>query len=144
MRVRAKIEREYVSNASRTNVLLVAFDSADSLLSYEVSMSWLENALAFTSTVAGEEDRRSDERTKVLKPVLIRHLNSSPEDEVAGTLVDLSRDGLCFTVRSDEYRVGMELHLTFPDAGSECSCEVVRTERLLNGRIGIGARIIGW
>ena len=107
-------------------------------------MSWLENALTFASTVAGEEDRRSDKRTKLLKPMLIRHLNSSSEDEVAGTLVDLSRDGLCFTARSDEYRVGMELHLTFPDAGSECSCEVVRTERLPNGRIGIGARIIGW
>ena len=144
MRMRAKIEHEYVSSASRTNVLLAAFDSADNLLSYEVPMSWLENASAFASTVAGEEDRRSDERTKVLKPMLIRHLNSSPEDKVAGTLVDLSRDGLCFTVRSDEYRIGMELHLTFPDAGSECSCEVVRTELLPNGRIGIGARIIGW
>ena len=90
-----------------------------------------------------EEDRRSNSRDKFLKHMRIRHLDSSYADEV-GTMIDLSRDGLYFTARSKHYEAGMQLRVTLPGSGSECTCEVVRIERLKNGRLGIGVRILGW
>src|SRR5712692_6624313 len=90
-----------------------------------------------------EEDRRTNSRAKFLKHIRIRHVDSSQADEV-GTMIDLSRDGLYFTAKSSHYEAGMQLRVTLPGSGSECTCEVVRIERLKNGRLGIGVRILGW
>ncbi len=88
------------------------------------------------------EERRCNARVKVLKPVRIRQVDSSQEE--AGTITNLSRDGLNFTARSNHYQVGMELRLTLPYTGSECTCEVVRIQQLENGRLAIGVRILSW
>jgi len=105
-------------------------------------MSWLQN-IAVLETEELEDDRRFDSRKKVLKRIRLRHMDGLRDDEV-GTVIDLSRDGLYFTTSSHEHRLGMELLLMFPEAGSECICEVVRTETLPNGLLGVGARILGW
>lgn len=89
------------------------------------------------------EDRRFNKRTRVLKNIRILHVDPSNYEEI-GTMVDISRDGLYFIARSDYFQVGMELRLILPTSGSECKCEVVRTERLPNGRKGVGVRILGW
>ena len=108
-------------------------------------MSSVEKALTFeeiAQTALLGEDRRCNTRVKVLKPVRIRHVDSSHEE--AGTITNLSRDGLNFTARSNHYQVGMELRLTLPYAGSECTCEVVRIQQLENGRVGVGVRVLRW
>ena len=89
------------------------------------------------------EDRRCSTRVKVLNHVRICHLDSSHDGEL-GTLTNLTRDGLNFIVRSDHYQVGMELRLTLPYSGSECTGEVVHIQQLENGRLGVGVRILSW
>jgi hypothetical protein len=100
----------------------------------------LEN---FAGAALLPEDRRSNTRAKFLKNIRIHHVDSANYEKI-GTMVDLSRDGLYFIARSDYFQVGMELRLILPNSDSECRCEVVRTERLPNGRKGVGVRIIGW
>jgi hypothetical protein len=90
-----------------------------------------------------EEDRRSNSRAKFRKQIHIRHAAPSV-GESSGTVIDLSRDGLYFTTPSTHFQVGMQLQMTFPDSGSECTGEVVRIEALPQGRSGIGVRILGW
>jgi hypothetical protein len=116
-------------------------DSLYTLTSEEVRMNWLENTA--TSDSIQLRDRRCDVRTKVSKHIRIRHLSEQRAEE-QGMLIDLSRDGLCFTSRFRHYRVGMELQVMFPESRSACSVEVVRTERLPNGRLEIGVRILEW
>lgn len=89
------------------------------------------------------EDRRCSARVKILKHVRICHLDSSHDEEL-GTLTNLTRDGLNFIARSDHYQVGMELRLTLPYSGSECTGEVVHVQQLENGRLGVGVRILSW
>ncbi len=89
------------------------------------------------------EERRSGTRVRILKHVRIRHLDSSHPEEL-GTITNLSRDGLNFIARSNHFQIGMELRLTLPYTGSECTCEVMRIQHLENGRLGIGVRILTW
>ena len=89
------------------------------------------------------EDRRCSARVKILKHVRICHLNSSHDEEL-GTLTNLTRDGLNFIARSSHYQVGMELRLTLPYSGSECTGEVVHIQQLDNGRLGVEVRILSW
>jgi hypothetical protein len=93
--------------------------------------------------VVVDDDRRDDNRVKVLKQARITGLDGASWDELA-TVVDLTREGLYFTVRSSRIGVGTELCLTFPDTGSQCTCVTVRVEQLPDGRQGVGARILGW
>ena len=88
-----------------------------------------------------DEDRRYSKRIRFHKTVQIAPLTDSTQS-VWGTVTDLSRDGLYFTSRSGFYQVGMELCLTFENAGSEFRCKVVRLEELPGGRTGVGARIL--
>jgi hypothetical protein len=107
-------------------------------------MNWFERSAPLgtsSGALETEEDRRCNERNKFLKPIHIRHVDP-PHSQREGTMMDLSRDGLYFTVRSPHYEVGMQLHLTLPHSGSEWTCEVVRTERLPNGGQGVGVRIL--
>jgi len=90
-----------------------------------------------SAATAAEEERRYNERNSFLTRVQIRQMDP-PHGEAVGTTQDLSRDGLYFVVRSRDYKVGMRLRLTLPDAKSEFACEVVRTERLPNGGQGVG------
>jgi hypothetical protein len=94
-----------------------------------------------TSTAVAEEDRRSNDRNRFTTLIRIRRQNSSRDEEV-GTIIDLSRDGFFFAARSHDYPLGTELLLHIPATGAEWTCEVVRTELLPNGSLGIGVRII--
>lgn len=88
-----------------------------------------------------EDDRRFNGRNRFLTQVQIRQLDP-PHSECAGTMRDLSRDGMYFVVRSHDYAIGARLRLTLPRSGSEWTCEVVRTETLPNGGQGVGVRIL--
>ena len=102
-------------------------------------MSTFETALeSLTDAEVLDDDRRYDDRIKCLKHIRVRGVDSSREE--VGTMTDLSRDGLFFTVRSHDYRVGMELWLSINDAA--WMCEVVRIELLLSGSTGVGVRIL--
>jgi hypothetical protein len=90
-----------------------------------------------------EDDRRDVNRVKVLKQARISDLDGTPHAELA-TVIDLTREGLYFTVRDPQLKVGAELRLFFPDIGSECTGVAVRIEQLPDGRQGIGVRILGW
>jgi hypothetical protein len=104
-------------------------------------MSWLESVAVFEAAELNEE-RRSEARLRVVTTIGIRHLEDSATEKA--TLIDLSRDGLCFTVRSNAFQVGMELGIVLPRADSESIGEVVRTQRLPNGRLAVGVRIRSW
>lgn len=109
-------------------------------------MSAFEKALNLEPNLAAPglgEDRRTNDRAKLLKEIGIR-VAEAPHAEETGTLIDLSRDGLYFTGSSADYRVGMEVCLTLPHSGAQCTCEIVRIEQLRQGRFGIGARILAW
>ncbi len=84
-----------------------------------------------------EDDRRFNQRNKVLTRVCIRRAEA-PQDEKTGTTLDLSRDGLYFVIRSGAYAVGDRLLIFLPEANSHWTCEVVRTEWLPNGAQGVG------
>jgi hypothetical protein len=90
-----------------------------------------------------DEDRRCNGRTKFLKHVRVERLDS-PHSEQLGTMINLSRDGLYFTVHAADYKVGWQLRVTLLEAKSDWQCEVVRTERLPNGRLGVGVRFLDW
>jgi len=96
-----------------------------------------------SEAAALEEERRWNERNKLVKSVRILQLVPSCREEM-GTVIDISRDGLYFTVLSDDYQVGKKLRLIVPDAKTACTCEVVRTERLPGGHTGVGVRVFTW
>jgi len=96
-----------------------------------------------SSSAIDEDERRYNERNKLLMRVQIRPLNA-PGAQQCGTTQDLSRDGLYFVVRSQHYSIGTRLLVSLPDAKSEWTCEVVRTEPLPNGGQGVAVvRIAG-
>jgi hypothetical protein len=101
------------------------------------------------AAVLTDEDRRSNDRAKFMKAIRICRQGPSgngsgtgPSSEEVGTMIDLSRDGLYVTARSHDYPLGTQLLLQLPSTGSEWTCEVVRTEVLPNGSLGMGVRII--
>jgi hypothetical protein len=95
------------------------------------------------SAVATAEERRTHDRLKVMKTMHISALGSTIPKETA-TVVDISRQGIYFTVRSNQVRVGMEMTVTIPSLGFEGMCRVVRIEDLPNGDVGVGGIVLGW
>jgi hypothetical protein len=107
-------------------------------------MSTFENALALEQAAEAElllSDRRLNDRAKFLKQIRVRATNPVFAEEL-GTMIDLSRDGLYFTTRSKHYKIGMQVQITLPVTDSGWMCEVMRTELLPNGNLGIGVRIV--
>jgi hypothetical protein len=92
---------------------------------------------------AALEDRRTHDRLKLMKTIHISCLDPGLTDETA-TVVDISREGLYFTVLSRHYRVGMEIRVTIPSLEFEGLCRVARIEELPSGYLGIGSLILGW
>lgn len=90
-----------------------------------------------------DEDRRCSKRVRLSKTAQISLLSGSAES-TWGTVTDLSRDGLYFTSRSNHFKVGMELRLTFEPGRVEYCCRVVRIESLPGGRTGVGASVLSW
>ena len=92
------------------------------------------------------EDRRSDARIKISRSMLVRPSDPKYKEEVQTTL-NASRDGLYFTTRAKHYYVGMRLSVTLGYAPNDpCNSasfgEVVRIERLKDGRFGIAVQIL--
>ena|SRR5579863_1976938 len=90
-----------------------------------------------------DEDRRTQDRLKLMKTIHISCPDPGLPDEIA-TVVDISREGLYFTVLSTHYRIGMEIKVTIPSLQFEGLCRIVRMEKLPSGHLGIGSLIVGW
>jgi hypothetical protein len=78
-----------------------------------------------------------------MKTIHILCFDEAHTEETA-TVVDISREGMYFTVRSDHYRMGLEMSVKIPSLGFEGLGRVVRIEDLPNGYFGIGCLVLGW
>jgi hypothetical protein len=94
-----------------------------------------------------EKDRRKATREKSSMPARVRTSNPAHEDEVR-TSVNRSDQGIYFTTWNEHYCVGMSLGITFPYSSaielysSERKAEVVRIEKLTDGRLGIAVKML--
>ena len=107
-------------------------------------LSYDEIARAVGSvTIDTDDDRRVHDRLKLMETIHITCFNTERTPEIA-TVVDISREGMYFTVRLGHYRVGMEMSVKIPSLGFEGLGRVVRIEKLPNGSFGIGCLVLGW
>ena len=91
-------------------------------------------------------ERRSRPRVKLSQPVRVGLADSASQEEIRSTL-NISVDSLHFTTWNDRYYVGMQLRVTFPYSSWEkingdFLAEVVRVERLADGRLGVVLRFL--
>jgi hypothetical protein len=92
--------------------------------------------------------QRRFRRAKIVKPLRVRP--SEPRDDHFEDLpvsINASKEGIYFHTRRNSYYKGMRLFITFPFASShdpmncEYVAEVVRVEKLANGRFGIAVHL---
>ncbi len=94
-----------------------------------------------------QKEKRRKPRAKISKPVRARPVDPSRAQEVQPTL-NASRDGLYFTTSAAHYYAGMHSRITFPyvspvdNRNLEQLPDVVRVDRLEDGRFGIAVRIL--
>lgn len=108
-------------------------------------MSEQETGTAVITALPRRELRRNP-RAKISKPVRVRPSDPRCQEEVQTTL-NASRDGVYFTTGAEHYYPGMQVRVVFPYASNDlCNIEllgeVVRIERLADGRRGIAVRIL--
>ena len=93
-------------------------------------------------------DKRVSRRAKIARPVRVRP--SEPRDDHFEDLpisVNASKTGIYFTTRLHSYYPGMRVFVTFPYSSPHdpMNCEyvaqVVRVEKLENGRIGVAVHL---
>jgi hypothetical protein len=93
-------------------------------------------------------EKRKGRRAKITKPLRVRP--SEPRDDHFEDLpisVNASKEGIYFQTRRDSYYKGMRLFITFPYSSPndpmncEYVAEVVRVEKLANGRFGIAVHL---
>lgn len=89
---------------------------------------------------------REEHRAKITQPVRVHAQSRSDETEVCRTL-NVSKSGLYFLTARHHYFVGLHVHLVlgFRDGDpilKEWVGEVLRVERLSDGRSGIAVRIL--
>lgn len=93
-------------------------------------------------------DKRQSRRAKIAKPLRVRP--SEPRDEHFEDLpisVNASKEGIYFQSRKENYYKGMRLFVTFPFSSAhdpmncEYVAEVVRVEKLANGRFGVAVHL---
>ena len=99
--------------------------------------------IALAIKLAGQ---RRSWRSQHAKPMRVR-ASAPGYDEEIGTTVNASRDGLYFATLSRRYSVGMPLMVTFLyESFHPCSleypAEVVRVDRLSDGRLGIAVSLL--
>ncbi len=103
--------------------------------------------MAKVTSPAHTEKRRS-RRAKIARPVRVRP--SEPRDDHFEDLplsVNSSKDGIYFTTRQNSYYKGMRVFVTFPYSSphdpmnSEYVAEVVRVEKLPNGKFGVAVNL---
>jgi hypothetical protein len=96
---------------------------------------------------AAAKERRKARRAQISRPMLV-----SPSDpkyknkEEVQTSVNASRNGLYFITQAGHYHAGMHLNITLGYAPNDpCNSpslgEVVRVDRLDDGRFGIAVKI---
>lgn len=100
------------------------------------------------TTEANYPEKRRGRRAKIAKPLRVRP--SEPRDDHFEDLpisVNASKEGIYFTTRRENYYKGMRLFVTFPYTSQhdpmncEYVAEVVRVEKLANGRYGIAVHL---
>jgi len=93
-------------------------------------------------------EKRAGRRAKIVRPVRVRP--SEPRDDHFEDLpisVNASKTGIYFTSRLSSYYPGMRVFLTFPYSSPHdpMNCEyvaqVVRVERLANGKSGVAVHL---
>ena len=103
------------------------------------------NQIAASSPV-DQKERRTRRRAKVARNVLIRPCDPRYREEVQAT-ANWSRDGLYFVTSSRHYYVSMRLTVTSDyEANDPCKSssfgEIVRIDKLDDGKLGIAVRIL--
>jgi len=94
-----------------------------------------------------EKERRRTRRTKIARPTLARPVDPKyKHKEEVQSSVNSSRDGLYFTTEAKRYHVGMHLNVTLGYTPNDpfnyqSLGEVVRIDRLDDGRFGIAVKI---
>ncbi|MGB7439010.1 MAG: PilZ domain-containing protein [Candidatus Acidiferrum sp.] len=100
------------------------------------------------STETQYKEQRRSRRAKLAKPLRVRP--SEPRDEHFEDIpvsINASKDGVYFHTRRDNYYKGMRVFVTFPftSAHDPMNCEyigeVVRVEKLANGRFGVALHL---
>ena len=93
-------------------------------------------------------DNRASRRAKIARPVRVRP--SEPRDDHFEDLpisVNASKSGIYFTSRLKSYYPGMRVFVTFPFTSPhdpmnyECVAQVVRVEKLENGKTGVAVHL---
>src|SRR5215467_11615656 len=93
--------------------------------------------------------QRRSRRAKIARPMRVRP--SEPRDEHFDDLpvsVNASKEGIYFTTRRENYYPGMRVFVTFPYSGphdpmnSEYVAQVVRVEKLPNGKSGVAVHLL--
>jgi hypothetical protein len=93
------------------------------------------------------KERRRTRRTKIARPMLARPVDpKNKKKEEVQSSVNSSRDGLYFATEATHYYVGMHLNVTLGYSPNDpCNYqslgEVVRIDRLEDGRFGIAVKI---
>jgi len=94
------------------------------------------------------EHARKSRRAKISKPLRVRP--SEPRDDHFEDLpvsINASKEGIYFHTRRDGYYKGMRVFVTFPFSSAhdpmncEYVAEVVRVEKLANGRFGVALHL---
>lgn len=94
-------------------------------------------------------EKRISRRAKIAKPLRVRP--SEPREDHFEDLpvsVNASKDGIYFQTRVESYYKGMRVFVTFPftSAHDPMNCEyvaeVVRIDKLPNGRLGVAVRLL--
>jgi hypothetical protein len=98
------------------------------------------------SSPASQKERRTRRRAKIARNVLIRPCDPRYRGEVQAT-ANWSRDGLYFVTSSKHYYMNMRLTLTTDyEANDPCKSssfgEIVRIDKLEDGKLGIAVRIL--
>lgn len=96
-----------------------------------------------------ENERRSTRRCKMTQMVRVRPSDPEVEhfEEIRGT-TSLSRSGVYFQAEMRTYQLGMRLFVTLPYSdqptaiNKEYLAEVVRLDKLENGLIGVGVKLL--
>jgi hypothetical protein len=92
---------------------------------------------------------RKSRRAKIVKPLRVRP--SEPRDEHfedLPTSINASKEGIYFQTRREAYYKGMRVFVTFPFSSAhdpmncEYVAEVVRVEKLPNGKFGIAVHLL--
>jgi hypothetical protein len=121
-------------------------ENAEVQVSTQMNRTWPTIPASDPSQPIPQESRRRN-RLKVTLPVRLRPVDprDQPAEELQ-TTINFNRHGIFFATSGDHYRTGMKLLVAFPySPGAICqeyAGEVVRIEKLSDGRCGVAVRFL--